>query len=328
MVKVISLRRQRRCYGAISIDGQEYRVKLTLKENPSQTSRKAYTYEVTKIELLDSTDGERTGLSSSYQSNSDGVGSHPQSEIGSSYPLAKLLQNVGKSYEKDKNLLDESKIADESADLYREVGETDDIWSDGSLGLHERMTAAAARLSANHKDNKTLRNDAMRAIGSNLFDLRKAMSLQRTFDKITAKRVADLARVLMNSGHLSGLTQQEVKRLMAAIRDSVGRENIDESIQKIMDIMVDNQLKHAEATLHELESIKGSKVDARGVEVQGQLDPDGQTLIKAMKEAQKIVNPCGGKTHDEKGEPTAWGNALESAQMRISSKTISLMESG
>ena len=317
-----------RCYGAISVDGQEYRVKLTLKENPSQTSRKAYTYEVTKIELLDSTDGERTGLSSSYQSNSNGVGSHPQSEIGSSYPLAKLLQNVGKSYEKGKNLLDESKLADESADLYREVGETDDIWSDGSLGLHERMTAAAARLSANHKDNKTLRNDAMRAIGSNLFDLRKAMSLQRTFDKITAKRVADLARVLMNSGHLSGLTQQEVKRLMAAIRDSVGRENIDESIQKIMDIMVDNQLKHAEATLHELESIKGSKVDARGVEVQGQLDPDGQTLIKAMKEAQKIVNPCGGKTHDEKGEPTAWGNALESAQMRMSSKTISLMESG
>ncbi|MDD6593585.1 MAG: hypothetical protein PUF09_04875 [Bacteroidales bacterium] len=358
-----------RCYGAISIDGQEYRIKLTLKETSgNRKSKKAYSYEVTKIELLisgsptsnalsnsigevldgqttkplsvssrksstpngvellDSTDGERTGLSSSYQSNSNGVGTLNSELEG--YPLAKLLQNVGKSYEKGKNLLDESKLADESADLYREVGETDDIWSDGSLGLHERMTAAAARLSANHKDNKTLRNDAMRAIGSNLFDLRKAMSLQRTFDKITAKRVADLARVLMNSGHLSGLTQQEVKRLMAAIRDSVGRENIDESIQKIMDIMVDNQLKHAEATLHELESIKGSKVDARGVEVQGELDPDGQTLIKAMKEAQKIVNPCGGKTHDEKGEPTAWGNALESAQMRISSKTISLMESG
>lgn len=358
-----------RCYGAISIDGQEYRIKLTLKETSgNRKSKKAYSYEVTKIELLisgsptsnalsnsigevldgqttkplsvssrksntpngvellDSTDGERTGLSSSYQSNSNGVGTLNSELEG--YPLAKLLQNVGKSYEKGKNLLDESKLADESADLYREVGETDDIWSDGSLGLHERMTAAAARLSANHKDNKTLRNDAMRAIGSNLFDLRKAMSLQRTFDKITAKRVADLARVLMNSGHLSGLTQQEVKRLMAAIRDSVGRENIDESIQKIMDIMVDNQLKHAEATLHELESIKGSKVDARGVEVQGQLDPDGQTLIKAMKEAQKIVNPCGGKTHDEKGEPTAWGNALESAQMRMSSKTMSLMESG
>ena len=317
-----------RCYGAVSVDGQEYRVKLTLKENPSQTSRKAYTYEVTKIELLDSTDGERTGLSSSYQSNSNGVGSHPQSEIGSSYPLAKLLQNVGKSYEKGKNLLDESKLSDESADLYREVGETDDIWSDGSLGLHERMTAAAARLSANHKDNKTLRNEAMLAIGSNLSDLRKAMSLQRTFDMTTVKRVADLARVLITNGYINNATSYEINRLLSAVKNSVGHNDIESYVQKVMDIMVDNQLKNAEETLQSLESIKGSKVDARGVEVQGQLDPDGQTLIKAMKEAQKIVNPCGGKTHDEKGEPTAWGNALESAQMRMSSKTISLMESG
>ena len=93
---------------------------------------KAYTYEVTKIELLDSTDGERTGLSSSYQSNSNGVGSHPQSEIGSSYPLAKLLQNVGKSYEKEKELLDESELADESTDLYRDPDETADISPDGA----------------------------------------------------------------------------------------------------------------------------------------------------------------------------------------------------
>lgn len=37
-------------------------------------------------------------------------------------------------------------------------------------------------------------------------------------------------------------------------------ENIDESIRKVMDIMVDKQLKQGEAALHELESIKGSKV--------------------------------------------------------------------
>ena len=383
-----------RCYGAISIDGQEYRIKLTLKETSgNRKSKKAYSYEVTKIELLisgsptsnalsnsigevldgqttkplsvssrksntpngvellDSTDGERTGLSSSYQSNSNGVGTLNSELEG--YPLAKLLQNVGKSYEKGKNLLDESKLADESADLYREVGETDDIWSDGSLGLHERMTAAAARLSANHKDNKTLRNDAMRAICANLGDLAKSMlahprkkdltdaermsvdakvgkvaRAQKRFDMTTVKRVADLARVLITNGYINNATSYEIKRLLSAVKNSVGHNDIEGDVQKVMDIMVDNQLKHAEESLHSLEAVKGSKVDARGVEVQGQLDPDGQTLIKAMKEAQKIVNPCGGKTHDEKGEPTAWGNALESAQMRMSSKTISLMESG
>ena len=283
----------------------------------SVSSRKSNT--PNGVELLDSTDGERTGLSSSYQSNSNGVGSHPQSEIGSSYPLAKLLQNVEKSYDTGKKLLDESKMADESTDLYRDPDETEDIWTDGSLGLDEMITRAAVRLSDKHRADKTMKMDAYRAIGGNLTKLRQAMALQKRFDQTTVKRVSDLARVLISSGYLNNLTAGEIKSLLSAVKNSVGHNDIEGDVQKVMDIMVDNQLKHAEETLRSLESIKGSKVDARGVEVQGQLDPAGQTLIKAMKEAQKIVNPCGGNTHDEKGEPTAWGNALESAQMRMSS---------
>ena len=79
--------------------------------------------------------------------------------------------------EKDKNLLEQSKLADEITDLYRDPDETEDIWNDQSFGLQERITAAATRLANNHRENKTLRNDAMRAIGGNLSDLRKAMSL-------------------------------------------------------------------------------------------------------------------------------------------------------
>ena len=131
-----------------------------------------HSYEVQKIEVLD----EET------PNTPNGVGSHPQSEIGSSYPLANLLQKVEKSYEKGKNLLDESKKSDKDTAFYRDPDETEDIWNDQSLGLQERITAAATRLANNHRDNKTLRNDAMRAISDNLADLRKAMSLQHTFD--------------------------------------------------------------------------------------------------------------------------------------------------
>ena len=301
-----------RCYGAISIDGQEYRVKLTLKENPSQTSRKAYTYEVTKIELLDSTDGERTGLSSSYQSNSNG--SHT-SKVNALVPVAvaKVIKNVEKSYDTGKNLLEQSKLADESTDLYRDPEETEDIWNDQSLGLQERITAAATRLANNHRDNKTLRNDAMRAIGGNLSDLRKAMSLQRTFDMTTVKRVADLARVLMNNGYLNGLTQQEVKRLLAAVKNSVGHNDIEGDVQKVMDIMVDNQLKHAEDTLHELEAIRGSKVDARGVEVQGQLDPAGSHTMKVFKKTRGW-------------EKTDIEEAISEAQQRMGSSDVAVAD--
>ena len=51
-----------------------------------------HSYEVQKIEVLD----EET------PSTLNGVGSHPQSEIGSSYPLAKLLKDVVKTMDNGK----------------------------------------------------------------------------------------------------------------------------------------------------------------------------------------------------------------------------------
>ena len=76
-----------RCYGAISIDGQEYRVKLTLKETSGNRKSK-----VQKIKVLD----EET------PNTSNGVGTLNSELEG--YPLAKVINNVGKSYKKDKKI--------------------------------------------------------------------------------------------------------------------------------------------------------------------------------------------------------------------------------
>ena len=72
---------------------------------------------------------------------SNGVGTLNSELEG--YPLAKVIKEVGKPMEKGKNLLDESKIADESTDLYRNPDEVGDILNDQSLGLQERITAVA-----------------------------------------------------------------------------------------------------------------------------------------------------------------------------------------
>ena len=56
---------------------------------------------------------------------SNGVGTLNSELEG--YPLAKVINNVGKSYKKDKKLLEQSKIADESTDLYRDPNEVEDI---------------------------------------------------------------------------------------------------------------------------------------------------------------------------------------------------------
>ncbi|WP_454895320.1 ADP-ribosyltransferase-containing protein [Alloprevotella tannerae] len=210
--------------------------------------------------------------------------------------------------------------------LYRDSNETRDIWLDQSMGLHERTTAAAARLANNHRDNKVFMQDAMRAIGANLTDLRKAMRLQKDFDRTTAKRVYDLARILMEMGYLRGLNQQEVSKLLSVMKNSIGKQNIDNDVQKLMDLMVNHQLKQSKSTLESLERIKGSKVNAKGVEVQGALDAEGQAIMAAMKAAKDIVTPCAGKTEEDNGELTAWGQALEDVQERIGSEDNAIAE--
>ena len=86
-----------RLYGAVKLDGTTYRVKTTMQEFRGGEENKPHSYEVTKIELLDSP-GERE--------NPDRP---PLVSSNSSIPAAKLLDGVEKSYDKGKKLLDESK---------------------------------------------------------------------------------------------------------------------------------------------------------------------------------------------------------------------------
>ena len=193
-----------------------------------------------------------------------------------------------RSERKVKELIKLLQVNDAEIDFRFREGETGDIWKDGSLGLEERMTAARVRLSERNRDDAQLRTDAMRAIGGNLTSLRRAMAAQRRYDRSTVKRVADLARVLMQSGYLSGMTSGEVQRLVSAVKNSTGASDMTGSVQKIMDIMVGNQLRNGEEALHRLLAIRGSKVDAHGVKVQGALDVEGQRIMKEMKDAMSL----------------------------------------
>ena len=152
--------------------------------------------------------------------------------------------------------------------------------------MEDRITIAAACLAKNHKYSAKHKENAVRAINANLSSLNKAMSLQKKFDKETVKRVYDLARVLIQTGYINNMSQGEMLRLFAAVKNSVGKETIEGDVQKILDIMIDNQLKNAENILHSIETIKGSKVDSRGVEIQGQLDPDGVRVMRTLSKAR------------------------------------------
>ena len=95
-----------RFYGAVVIDGVPCRVMTLMREEKSAaTDNGIHSYEVQKIEVLDN----------ELPSTPNGVGSQNQLRLDSSYPLAKLLKGVEKSYDKGKKLLEESEKS--SADI-------------------------------------------------------------------------------------------------------------------------------------------------------------------------------------------------------------------
>lgn len=88
-----------RFYGTVVIDGVPCRVMTLMREEKSAaTDNGIHSYEVQKIEVLDN----------ELPSTPNGVGSQNQLRLDSSYPLAKLLKGVEKSYDKGKKLLEES----------------------------------------------------------------------------------------------------------------------------------------------------------------------------------------------------------------------------
>lgn len=156
---------------------------------------------------------------------------------------------------------------------------------DGDMGLDETITQMKIAASQANADNWQAKQEAMKAIGGNLNKLRQAMARQREYDLSTVKSITDLAKVLLDNGLLDDLSKYETKRILSAVNNAHGKQDTSNQVAKVMDIMVDNQLRMGANMLGRLLSTRGSRVDARGIEVQGQLDPDGQTIAQVVRKA-------------------------------------------
>ena len=108
-----------RCYGATSIEGKPYRVKITLKEDPRDLSfpHITHSYEATKIELLAGTWENQKG---------------PSPNTNNSISAAKLLKNVVMSYNPSEKVLDASEKRSKSI---REQQEEDIKTSEAKEGV-------------------------------------------------------------------------------------------------------------------------------------------------------------------------------------------------
>lgn len=159
---------------------------------------------------------------------------------------------------------------------------------DGDMGLDETITQMKIAASQANADNWQAKQEAMKAIGGNLNKLRQAMARQREYDLSTVKSITDLAKVLLDNGLLDDLSKYETKRILSAVNNAHGKQDTSNQVAKVMDIMVDNQLRMGANMLGRLLSTRGSRVDARGIEVQGQLDPDGQIIAQVVRKATSL----------------------------------------
>ena len=162
---------------------------------------------------------------------------------------------------------------------------------DGDMGLDEYVTKIKVEAAKASGDNLAARHDAMKAIGGNLNKLRQAMARQREYDTTTVRSVTDLARVFMDEGLLDDLSKVEMKRILGSVNRVVGRQDTAKEVQKVLDIMVDNQLRLSAKAFGSLLKVKGSKVNAAGVEVQGELDVRGQQIVQVLKKGIKMQLP-------------------------------------
>lgn len=99
-----------RFYGGIIFIGKLYRIKTTIYEyRDINYPNKPYSFEIIKIELFDKSNSSMS------------TPNHPNSQGGLIIRVANILQNVEKSYDKGKFLLEESKKSDAWDAIFRRL---------------------------------------------------------------------------------------------------------------------------------------------------------------------------------------------------------------
>lgn len=150
--------------------------------------------------------------------------------------------------------------------------------------VEEIVEEGKQKVSAEHTQTVDAFMDRIRNINGNLQKLRMAAAAQREYDQKTVKTITDIANDLLEGGALNDLTRGEIKRLLSIINGGVGKSDLTKSVDRLMDLMVANQLRFGKNLIEKFLKIRGSKVDQRGVEVRGTLDIPGQQMLNAFKE--------------------------------------------
>lgn len=157
------------------------------------------------------------------------------------------------------------------------------------MTFKERIINATLATSAKNKENLALRSDALRMYGRDVANVLKLMGKQREYDKSTVDQLVKLAKMYFKDAQLlGGLTPYQVGRVMTRLNNAVGKRDITDDANELVNILVDAHNKELEKMLEKQAKTKAKKVNASGVEVIGKLDKEGQLLLEEYNAGKEL----------------------------------------
>ena len=186
--------------------------------------------------------------------------------------------------------------------------------NDSIKDIVEKTKADLAKLN---EDKRTHKTEAVKAIGGRLSELNKAMREQRAYDLHTVASITDLAKTMLKNGLLNNLSNKEASSLLSVVNNVHGKSDITNYVQKVLDLMVDNQVKNLNQAFTNLLLFKGKRVNAQGVEVQGKLDLDGQRMADVVWKNIGIADDALKERMDEAQVRMDSGNGIASKNASI-----------
>lgn len=221
------------------------------------------------------------------------------------------LRSMDYEYRVAKEILEQGAVTDEEAKHF----------DAGQMTREEKVLESLFKAAADSRADKKAKQKAIQglvrelvAITDNFKAAMKARGIEsqrKHYDKGTVDHIIRLAKAMMNTGYIDNMTSYEVKRLMGMINNSATRESIEEQAGRIVDMMLDHQIKTLRNDFSKQLKVTGQKTNSSGVQVQAGLDQEGQVVMEAMRKSMQIIADSAGERYDSNGYLTEWGEFYE-----------------
>lgn len=123
----------------------------------------------------------------------------------------------------------------------------------------------------------------MRQMGASLKQISEAVLTQKRYDQATVQSVVDFAKNFMSLGFGDNIGRGDMERILTSVKRAVGARSIKDSVDNIMEHLVRNHLRNLSNFMEKMTSIKDKRLNPTGVEVQGELDLEGQRAINEFR---------------------------------------------